>query len=212
MIPHINHPNFYFGVSQQDLIELRGERFFEVYNGHPMVLNYGDSTHPGMEEMWDNINIAYHQRGQPLMFGLATDDSHNYHQFGSAYSNAGRGWVMVRSDSLSPNAIVNALEAGNFYSSTGVTLSEISLSDNILRVVVKSEPNVAYKLEFIGARKDDESARVLKTVQGTEAEYEINASDLFVRTRITSDKYQLNPFREKDFEVAWTQPVVYSAE
>jgi hypothetical protein len=212
MIPHINHPNFYFGVSQQDLIDLRGERFFEVYNGHPMVLNYGDSTHPGTEEMWDNINLAYHRRGQPLMYGLATDDSHNYHQFGSAYSNAGRGWVMVRCDSLSPSAIIQALEAGEFYSSTGVTLSDVSLSNNVLRVAVEPEPKITYTIEFIGARKDADTAIVLRKVAGPVAAFEVSENELFVRARVTSDKYQTNPFQEKDFEMAWTQPVVYTLE
>jgi hypothetical protein len=59
MFPHINHPNFFFGVSMEDIMQLKGERFFEVYNGHPMVYNYGDSTHPGTEQMWDIINIDY---------------------------------------------------------------------------------------------------------------------------------------------------------
>jgi predicted metal-dependent phosphoesterase TrpH len=27
MFPHINHPNFFYGVSLQDIIDLRGERF-----------------------------------------------------------------------------------------------------------------------------------------------------------------------------------------
>lgn len=112
MFPHINHPNFYFGISLQDIIDLRGERFFEVYNGHPLVQNYGDTLHPGTEKMWDMINIAYLQKNQPLLFGLATDDSHNYHQYGSAYSNAGRGWVMVHADSLTPKSLINAMEAG----------------------------------------------------------------------------------------------------
>ena len=58
MFSHVDHPNFYFGVSLQDMMDLRGERFFEVYNGHPLVNNYGDSLHPGMEEMWDRINLT----------------------------------------------------------------------------------------------------------------------------------------------------------
>ena len=100
MFPHINHPNFFWAVTLEDMISLKGERFFEVYNGHPMVRNYGDSVHISTEVMWDKINIAYVNRNQPLMYGLATDDSHNYHEFGKAFSNAGRGWVMVESETL----------------------------------------------------------------------------------------------------------------
>ncbi|MDZ7649919.1 MAG: hypothetical protein U5K54_23825 [Cytophagales bacterium] len=59
MFPHINHPNFCWAITLEDMISLKGERFFEVYNGHQLVRNYGDSAHIGTEEMWDKINIAY---------------------------------------------------------------------------------------------------------------------------------------------------------
>ena len=35
MFAHINHPNFGYGINTEDLKKLSGERFFEVYNGHP---------------------------------------------------------------------------------------------------------------------------------------------------------------------------------
>ncbi len=82
MIPHINHPNFGFAISLEDMVALENERFFEVYNGHPLVHNTGDSAHISTEEMWDRINMAYLREGKPLMYGLATDDTHNYHRQG----------------------------------------------------------------------------------------------------------------------------------
>ena len=209
MFPHINHPNFFFAVSVQDLIDLHGERFFEVYNGHPMVNNYGDSVRPGTEQMWDMINIAYSKKNQPLIYGLATDDSHNYHQVGSAYSNAGRGWVMVYADSLSPSSLITAMENGDFYASTGVTLQEVTLKDNTLTVKVDPSENVKYTIEFIGVGKSDDQSRVLKSVPGTTASVDLSADYLFVRARITSDKKKDNPFKDGDVEMAWTQPVVF---
>jgi hypothetical protein len=210
MFPHINHPNFYNGISIQDIIDLRGEQFFEVYNGHPMVRNYGDSTHPGTEEMWDKINLAYLERNQPLLYGLATDDSHNYHQFGSAYSNAGRGWVMVKADSLTPTSLVHAMERGSFYATTGVVLNEVAVSGEFLTVSVAAQPGVNYNISFIGAVKGNTETRVLSEVAGPDATFKITKDLLFVRARITSDKLQVNPFQEYDVEKAWTQPVVYA--
>jgi hypothetical protein len=207
MFPHINHPNFFYSITVDDMIALKGEQFFEVYNGHPLVNNYGDSTRPGMEAMWDRINIAYFDRKQPLMYGLATDDSHNYHEFGAAFSNAGRGWVMVRSAALTPEALITALEAGDFYASTGVVLEDVRYASNMLDVRIKPEPGVKYTIEFIGARKGKKAAEVLKTVQGTSATFKVTASHRFVRARITSDKLKPNPFQEGDREMAWTQPV-----
>lgn len=207
MFPHINHPNFFYSITVDDMIALKGEQFFEVYNGHPLVNNYGDSSHIGMEAMWDRINIAYRARQQPLMFGLATDDSHNYHEFGKAFSNAGRGWVMVRSASLTPEALIAAMEAGDFYASTGVTLEDVRFANGKLDIRVQPEAGVSYTIEFIGARKGKKKSEVLKSVMGTGASFNITGSHQFVRARITSSKLKPNPFQDGDHEMAWTQPV-----
>ena len=207
MFVHLNHPNFHYAVTAQDIIDLRGERFFEVYNGHPRVHNYGDSVRPGTEYMWDMINMAYHRKNQPLLYGLATDDSHNYHLFGSEYSNAGRGWVMVWADSLKPASLIEAMEAGDFYSTTGVILDDISVKLDALHVKVRAEAGVNYEIQFIGATGQDTHTRVLKSVSGTEGSIELLDSHAFVRAKIVSDKLQDNPFQEGDHESAWTQPV-----
>src|SRR5580704_1861503 len=42
ILVHLNHPNYYYGVTAEDLMRIRGDNFFEVYNGHPSVHNSGD--------------------------------------------------------------------------------------------------------------------------------------------------------------------------
>ncbi|MEX1238404.1 MAG: histidinol-phosphatase [Cyclobacteriaceae bacterium] len=207
MFPHINHPNFHYAITLQDMIDLKGERFFEVYNGHPQVHNYGDSLRPGTEYMWDEINVAYHRKNQPFLYGLATDDSHNYHLFGAEYSNAGRGWVMVLADSLTPSSLISAMEKGNFYSTTGVILEEVEIALGALTIKVKEDPGVQYNIQFIGTTGQDQHTRILKQVSGTKASLELLDSYIFVRARITSDKLKENPFQDGDYETAWTQPV-----
>lgn len=207
MFPHINHPNFHFAITAGDIINIKGERFFEVYNGHPQVYNYGDSTRPGTEHMWDKINIAYHQRNQPFLYGLATDDTHNYHLFGAEYSNAGRGWVMVLADSLKPGSLIRAMEAGDFYATTGVLLDEIDVRERTIHIDVKEEDGVKYEIQFIGATGQDTNTRILKRESGPKATFELSDSYIFVRAKITSDKVKENPFMEGDYETAWTQPV-----
>lgn len=207
IMPHINHPNFGWAVTVDDMKSLRGERFFEVFNGHPQVHNYGDSTRMGMEEMWDQINIAYLNRNQPMMYGIATDDSHNYHLFGGQYSNSGRGWVMVNSKSLDAKSIIETMEAGNFYASTGVTLASLEQEENEIELEVKAEAGVNYTIEFIGVRKGSDKSEVFETVNGTEASFELTKEMLFVRARVRSSKIKENPFQEGDYEMAWTQPI-----
>lgn len=207
MIPHINHPNFRWAITLDDMISLKGERFFEVYNGHFLVNNYGDSAHMSTEALWDKINIAYANRNQPLMFGLATDDSHNYHQFGAAFANAGRGWIMVQADKLDAASLIAAMEAGRFYASTGVSLEEVSFENNELKINVAATAGVTYKIEFVGVTKNENEPRILKTVEGVYGNFNVTDEYLFVRALITSSKLQENPFQDGDFGKAWTQPV-----
>lgn len=206
MFPHINHPNFIWGITVEEMKQIKGERFFEVFNGHPAVNNYGDSTRIGTEEMWDQINLHYLHNNQPLMYGLATDDSHNYHLFGPRYSNTGRGWVMVHAPTLNPNVIVAAMEAGDFYATTGVLLDEIKVKKKSIHLKVNPEEGVQYSIQFIGVPKGAQESTILMEVQDTVATYKFK-DELFVRARVLSDKPKVNPFEAGDIETAWTQPV-----
>ena len=99
-------------------MRIRGEKFFEVYNGHPGVNNSGNAEHASTERIWDIIltkRLAEFQL--PVMYGLATDDGHNYHNIPSRRSEPGRGWVVVLTRKLTPAAIVTAMEAGRFLTS-----------------------------------------------------------------------------------------------
>jgi hypothetical protein len=174
------------------------------------VNNYGDSAHMSTETMWDKINIAYANRNQPLMYGLATDDSHNYHQFGNVFANAGRGWVMVQSEKLDAASLIIAMEAGKFYSSTGVSLASVEVEGRELKVKVATENEVNYTIEFIGVLKNESEPKILKTVNGSEGSFALTDEYLFVRSKITSNKIKTNPFQEGDYEMAWTQPVMFS--
>ncbi len=208
MIVHVNHPNFHYAIGLEDMIALQGERFFEVFNGHPQVNNLGDSTHIGTEEMWDLINIAYLSQGKPLIYSLATDDSHHYHRFDRQWSNSGRGWIMVEADSLETHALISAIENGRFYASTGVSLSELELIDGKYKIAVEAEPGVNYKIQFIGCRKGEQQTEVLHESSGTAASFEINEDLLFVRAKVISDKKHPNPIETIVDEMAWTQPVL----
>ena len=207
IMPHVNHPNFRRAITAEDMMQLNHERFFEVYNGHPQVLNMGDSSLLGVEEMWDLINISYLQNGKPLMYGLATDDAHHYHVKGKDWSNAGRGWVMVHAQSLTPAHLISAMEAGDFYASTGVDLEQINFDGQTLHIIAKKENEINYQFDFIGCRSGETNPEILHSGSGSEATYALTSDDLYVRCRITSSREQTNPVEEFKFEMAWTQPV-----
>ncbi len=208
IMPHLNHPNFYYSVTLEDMIALKGERFFEIYNGHPLVHNMGDSTHLATEEMWDLINIAYIKNKKPIIYGTATDDAHHYHIKGKKWSNAGRGWVMVKSDTLSANALIHAMESGDFYATTGVTLKTLQLKDKELTIEIAEEPTINYNISFIGCKKGETETKELLKINGIKANYKITDDILFVRCKISSTKLQDNPIENILYETAWTQPIV----
>lgn len=209
IIAHINHPNFGYAISLEDMIALKNEQFFEVYNGHPGVHNSGDDTHMSTELMWDYINIAYLENNKPIMYGLATDDSHHYHTIASKWSNAGRGWIMVQADSLNPKSIIHAMEAGQFYASTGVELKDLSFENNKLSIEVKNDNNFNYKISFIGCKKGKTEPEELTSIDGNKASFKLTDNLLYVRCKITSSKLHKNPIEDLLYENAWTQPYTF---
>lgn len=213
MIPHLNHPNFIWGVSVEDLLGVEGERFFEVYNGHPLVHNEGDSLHPGTEEMWDILLTARLKAGRPLMYGLATDDAHNYGTIGPEYSNTGRGWIVVQADSLRPAPLIEALEAGRFYASTGVELVSLDDAPGVLGFKIKGEPGVTYTTTFIGTRRGEDApvGEVLAQSESLEPAYHATGDELYVRARVNSSKPKENVYRAGEVERAWIQPLAFGA-
>ncbi len=232
MFVHMNHPNFGWAITAEDLARVRGERFFEVYNGHPTVYNNGDNLHAGTERMWDIIlTQRLAELGLEPMLGVAVDDAHNYHGRDPKLSNAGRGWVMVRAARLTPESIVHAMERGDFYATTGVRLKDVRRETDRLSVEVEAETGVEYTVQFIGTRKGYDAksepvtgtdgqplpvtrrysadvGAVLAEMKGPIASYTLKGDELYVRAKILSNKPQENPSQEGGMQTAWTQPLV----
>jgi hypothetical protein len=208
ILPHVNHPNFGWAVTPDDLVPLVGEHFFEVYNGHPAVHNEGDDDRPGTEAMWDYINTQRLLNGGELLYGLAVDDAHHYHEHRIGLANTGRGWVMVRARELQAGPLIGSLLIGDFYASSGVVLSDTGFDGQTLSVSIEPEDGVSYATHFIGTRDPANPGDVLLTVQGAEASYTLDGSELFVRATVVSTTVKDNPYREGETEMAWVQPVL----
>ena len=137
---------------------------------------------------------------------------------------------MVLTEQLDPGALIHAMEAGRFYSSSGVTLEEVTVTGQSLEVVVRPDPDTTYTIEFIGTREgfdpksepvvdkagkilpvtrrySNDIGRVLKTVTGNSGSYAFSGDELYVRARITSSRPHPNPAEIGEPQRAWTQPV-----
>ena len=60
---------------------------------------------------------------------------------------------MVLAEQLDPAALIHAMEAGRFYSSSGVLLEKVTLTKSSLEIAVMAEPDTTYTIEFIGTRQ-----------------------------------------------------------
>jgi hypothetical protein len=208
MFAHINHPNFGYGVNVEDLKNLNGERFFELYNGHPAVNNLGDDTHMDLETMWDLINISYYNENKPLILGIATDDSHNYHTKSSNHSNTGRGWVMVNSEKIEISSLIEAMESGDFYSSSGIFLKKVYNTESEFFIEMVPKKGIEYETIFMGYREGSYEVEELKRVKGNFSKYTFQKNDLFVRAKIRSNELIVNPVIVGETMQAWVQPIV----
>ena len=191
-VPHINHPNFGWSLTADQLKQIRNNKLFEIYNGHPLVNNLGGGGVPGLEEVWDAILSA-----GVLLYGIAVDDAHHFKRpWDKTSSRPGQGWVTVRSDRLAPEAILAAMERGDFYASTGVELTDYQMSDTTMTITIREETSSKYRIQFIGR-----GGRVLREAIASPAVYRFRGDEGYVRARIL----------ESNGKMAWTQPVLRSA-
>jgi hypothetical protein len=231
ILVHLNHPNFGWAITAEDIAAVLRERFVEVYNGHNAINHLGNNERASVEQIWDIANtIRLGQLGAPPLFGVGTDDSHNYHGPGGA--RPGRGWTWVRAAKLEPEAIIQAMKAGDLYASSGVTLRDVryNADKKTLQIEIEAEEGVQYTTEFIGTKigydaaseprvnKDGKPLRttrkysadvgqVFATVEGTSPTYKLTGQELYVRAVVTSSKPHPDPSFTDQHEQAWTQPV-----
>ena len=216
MIAHINHPNYEWALLSEHLINIQGDSFFEVYNGHPLVNNWGNNERPSTDKMWDMVLTMRINRNYAPMYGLAVDDAHAYYKYKIGKANPGRGWVMVKAKKLNADSIISSLESGNFYSTTGVLIKKIDYNYQSYLIHINEKPGITYTTQFIGSTVnfdslDDNNKEIGKILFETEmnpAKYNFTGEEMYVRAKIISDKIQDNPYSEGDLEMAWTQPVV----
>ena len=221
IFPHVNHPNFGYAITAQDMAEIVQEQFFEIYNGHPGVNQLGDDEHISIEKMWDVANYMRLDKLQsPPLYGIATDDCHEYH--GRPGSRPGRGWVMVKSRFLTPEYLIRSLREGEFYASSGVSLAEMKFSAEEgehgmgrLSLMVEPESEQEFTVQFIGSLRSEPDGEeedkaigvVLRETKGNSASYDLTGDELYVRAVVTSTADHPDPSLAGQKLQAWTQPV-----
>ncbi|MBQ8739282.1 MAG: hypothetical protein IJZ04_07265 [Clostridia bacterium] len=158
-----------------ELMALNGVVGTEVYNA---VSDAGQSLRPYSDYYIDicaNNGVYTHL--------LATDDAHAYDG-----SDNRLGWIMVRADELSDEALADAIRRGDFYSSEGPELRAVRDGK---RLIIDTSP-----CEIIGTLSNTCWAwgRVLRGTDITHFEYEIKDEEKWVRVEA----------RDKNGKRAWS--------
>ena len=160
-------------------------QFIEIFDGDTLT-----------EAPWDSLLTR-----RKKVFAVASDTSW-----------AGRAWVMLQADSLTPTGVAKALEQGRFYASNGVMLSAITQEHTCFAVEIdtaatrKQLPDLQqkryttdtthYEITFITA-----GGKAAKRVTGLKGRYESRLGDGYVRVKVS---YSC-PADSLVYH-AWTQP------
>ena len=176
-----NHP--YWSLQTCDeYTKLKGMWGMEIYNhGCEMGGLYG--YHP---QAYDEM-----LRSGQRLFCVAADDNHNsMAQDGGLYDSFG-GYVMIGAVSLTYGGIMDALKKGHFYSccapdgqEEAPRILELTCTGN--RVHVKCTPADKIFLKTAGRNCHRAAARPGETI--TEADFELNGEEGYIRAEITDGK------------------------
>lgn len=122
----IAHPDWYH-LSEADALSLGSEvHAVEIFNG--TSIDHNDK--PGGWSLLDVLTARGHRYS-----ALAVDDAH----FTRARADALLGWAMVKSEALTPEAILEALKLGHYYSSTGPQIYDVEVRPGD-KVIVHCSP------------------------------------------------------------------------
>ena len=187
-VPHINHPNYEWAISVDDLKQIRNNRLFEIYNGHPLTNSNGGGDKPGLEEVWDILLTS-----GKVIYGIAVDDAHHFKRpWDRDASRPGRGWVVVRARALNTMTLMEALERGDFYASTGVALTDYTVATDAVTVTITPNGATKFITTFTG-----KGGRMLERTGANPAIYKLRGNEQYVRARVV----------DSNGNIAWTQPV-----
>ncbi len=145
-IAQINHPNWFWGMNGDLLAELarRGFALVEIANVAFPEWNRGDKDHPDMDAIWDAALVQ-----GARVWGVASDDAHDYSGTAGVQYPAGGGWIMVKAAPRDPQAILASIAAGRFYSSTGVVLARAEVEAGELVVEVAPGERGSHTIDLI---------------------------------------------------------------
>ena len=156
---------------------------------------YNNASEVGVRRGWGMHQAeVLTSKGHRVGFNAA-DDAHFKHPLGT-FNDAFGGWVQVRAESLCPDALLAALKAGEYYSSTGPELHNIEIDGDVIRI--ESSPVRDVIVSGRGATFRRSSAEGQTSIELPLPEREKSP---YVRVTVVDD----------NGNIAWTNPIWFDA-
>ena len=172
-----NHP-IWSRLELSDFVDLQGFFAMEIYNYGCEVDN-----RTGLSiDYWDSLL----RRGRKV-WGIATDDSH------FIIKDYCGGWVMVNAPELTIEAITDALESGNFYSSCGPEIYDFSVEDGVARIGCSD----VREIHFVTYESFGHSIFAEEGLSLRSGEFHLSGQELYVRVEIV----------DHSGRTAWSNPI-----
>ena len=173
----LNHPNWSL-ITAEDYLGYDGFDFIEVHNTGCVR-----SGHHTDEAAYNDL-----MKSGKKIFCIATDDNHNTGGFEGVRTDSFGGWTMIAADKLGYSEIMNALESGDFYATTGPEIYSIILDDSGEESIIKVECSPASRAYLITQGR--RNARFFNEDDSpfTEATFKLYPHDCRFRIRIDDGK------------------------
>ena len=169
--PHLfilNHPIWrWYDVGPEVIVENPSVRFFEVCNN-------GSPFKPGKklpadgldtDRLWDVANAFRLRRGQPLLYGIGSDDTHYYRGEPCEMLMPGNAWSLVRAESLDATSLIAAMNAGDFVTCEGLEPEDVTFDPSAGRLEVSVPAGLSIRtVRFIVTKRDFSEKPVGKVV------------------------------------------------
>ncbi len=176
------HPQWY-SLTEKDILSLGEIDAIEVYNG--VAIDHNDRA-----DSWHITDVLLGRGKRYLTY--AADDVH----FFPGHHDFTCGWVWIKTEELTPDALLAALKAGYFYSSTGPMIHDVQVRPG-KDVVVRCSPAQGVFVSGRGPSAD--------TVQGH------GLTEVTLDLRKFNSPYCRITVRDAHGGRAWTNPIWFDA-
>lgn len=188
-----DYPREYSAKGINEIVRIAKERGFLVSYNHPTWSLENAVDYLAYENLF-SVEIYNHScvragrcddehvlddmlRDGKRIFCTAADDNHGADdRFG--------GWVQINAERLEYGTIMNALQAGNFYASTGPQIFSLTLDQD--EVEIRTSPCAKISLSTFGRRAQAVYAKQGETL--CVARFKVLKADKYFRLRVTDER------------------------